>query len=112
MNKEEILAKRRQENKNRDFVGIDINKNASRISIIFSLLFILFLLIMTRLADKHLNHGIIATEYSIIFPLFLYKAVKTKSTFNIICAVFAGLGLIIFTVTTIRDIFDIYPLGR
>lgn len=112
MNKEEILAKSRQENKNRDFVGIDINKNASRISIIFSLLFILFLLIMTRLADKHLNHGIIATEYSIIFPLFLYKAVKTKSTFNIICAVFAGLGLIIFTVTTIRDIFDIYPLGR
>ncbi len=112
MNKEEILAKSRQENKNRDIAGMDINKNASRISLIFSLLFILFLLIMTWIANKHLNHGIIATEYSIIFPLFLYKAVKTKSTFNITFAILAGLGLIIFTVTTIRDIFDIYPLGR
>ena len=112
MNKEEILEKSRQENKNRDIAGMDINKNASRISLIFSLLFILFLLIMTRIADKHINPGVIATEYSIIFPLFLYKAVKTKSALNIICAILAGLGLIVFTVITIRDIFDIYPLGR
>ena len=112
MNKEEILAKSRQENKNRDIVEIDINKNASRISLVFSLFFILFLMLLTRIAGKHMNHGIIATEYSIIFPLFLYKAIKTKKTVNIICALFAGLCLIIFTVNTIRDIFDIYPLGR
>ena len=112
MNKEEILAKSRQENKNRDIAGMDINKNASRISIAFSMFFILFLMLLTRIAGKHMNHGIIATEYSIIFPLFFYKAIKTKNTFNIIFAIFAGLCLIIFTVTTIRDIFDIYPLGR
>ena len=112
MNKEEILAKSRKENKNRDIAGMDINKNASRISLVFSLFFILFLMTLTWIAGKHMNHGIIATEYSIIFPLFLYKAIKTKNALNIICAVIAGLCLIIFTVNTIRDIFDIYPLGR
>ena len=43
MNKEEILAKSRKENKNRDIAGMDINKNASRISLIgiaFCLLYI------------------------------------------------------------------------
>ena len=78
MNKEEILAKSRKENKNRDIAGMDINKNASRISLIFSLFFIMFLMTLTWIAGKHMNHGIIATEYSMIFLLFLYKAIKTK----------------------------------
>ena len=57
MNKEDILAKSRQENKNRDIAGMDINKNASRISIAFSMFFILFLMLLTRIAGKHMNHG-------------------------------------------------------
>ena len=40
MNREEILAKSRQENKNRDIAEIDRARSASRFAMLFSLCFI------------------------------------------------------------------------
>ena len=109
MNKEEILAKSRQENKNRDIAEIDKAKSAARFSMIFSLIFICIFTTLSIIATSRVNYGVIATEFSICFSMFLYKAIKGKNAMDIICAVSMGLVFFIDTFIAVCELFGFKP---
>ncbi len=97
MNKEEILTKSRQENKNRDIAEIDKFKNASRFAIIVSMCFIAVFTILSLLVKCRVNYGVIATEFSMIFSIHLYKAIKERTLEKIIYAVITGFVFAMFS---------------
>ena len=80
MNREEILAKSRQENKNRDIAEIDRARSASRFAMLFSLCFIVIYTMLSLFAASRVNYGVIATEFCMIFAMNLHKAIKSKTS--------------------------------
>ena len=109
MNKEEILEKSRQENKNRDIAEIDKAKSAARFSMIFSMCFIVIFTGLSLGATGHVNLGVIATEFSITFSMLLYKAIKSKKAVDIFCAVSSAFSFLIFFTIAICELFGFRP---
>ncbi|WP_297961251.1 DUF6442 family protein [uncultured Ruminococcus sp.] len=109
MNKEEILAKSRQENKNRDIAEIDKSKNASRFALIFSMCFIVLLTTLSFIATGHVDYGVIATEFSITFSMYLYRAIKSRSAADIFCAAAMGFTFAVSTFMAVCELFNIKP---
>ena len=107
MNKEEILEKSRQENKNRDIAEIDKAKSAARFSMIFSMCFIVIFTGLSLGATGHVNLGVIATEFSITFSMLLYKAIKSKDAADIFCAVTMGLAFLITFFAAVSELFGL-----
>ncbi len=109
MNKEEILAKSRQENKNRDIAEIDKAKNAARFSLLFSMGFIVIFTILSLFATDRPNYGVIATEFCIVFSMQLYKAVKSKNTADIVCAIISGATFLMLSFIAVCELFGFKP---
>lgn len=109
MNKEEILAKSRLENKNRDIAEIDKAKSAARFSIVFSMGFIVIFTMLSLFAISRPNYGVIATEFCIVFSMQLYKAVKSKNTADIVCAIISGATFLLMSFIAVCELFGFKP---
>ena len=109
MNKEEILKKSRQENKNRDIAEMDKLKNASRFAIIVSMCFIAVFTILSLFVKCRVNYGVIATEFSMIFSIHLYKAIKERTLESIIYAAIIGFVFAIFSFMAVCELFGFKP---
>ena len=109
MNKEEILAKSRQENKNRDFAEMDKAKNASRFAIIVSAGFTCLWTILSVVATSRVNFAVIATEFCMLFTFHLYKAVKHKTSDSIICAAVMGASFLLTAFMAVYELFGSKP---
>lgn len=105
MNKEEILEKSRNENKNRDISEISQTKDASRFAIIFSLAFYIIYSTLTMIAHKPLNKGIAAMETCVMFAVYLHKSIKTRKSEHILCAVLMGAAFLMFSFVAIMELF-------
>ena len=106
MNKEEILEKSRQENKNRDVAEISQTKDASNFAVIFSLVFYLIYSTLSMIAHKPLNNGIAAMETCVMFAIYLHKSIKTRKSGHILCAVLMGAAFLMFSFVAITELFE------
>ena len=109
MNKEEILAKSRQENKNRDIAEIDRARSASRFAMLFSLCFIVIYTMLSLFASSRVNYGVIATEFCMIFAMNLHKAIKSRTSADIAVAALNGLAFAMFTFMAVCELFGLKP---
>ncbi|MBR3667041.1 MAG: hypothetical protein IKN66_07795 [Ruminococcus sp.] len=109
MNKEEILAKSRQENKNRDIAEIDRARSASRFAMLFSLCFIVIYTMLSLFATSRVNYGMIATEFCMIFAMSLHKAIKSRTSADIAVAALNGLAFAMFTFMAVCELFGLKP---
>lgn len=109
MNKEEILEKSRQENKNRDIAEIDRARSASRFAMLFSLCFIVIYTMLSLFASNHVNYGMIATEFCMIFAMNLHKAIKSRTSADITVAALNGLAFAMFTFMAVCELFGLKP---
>ncbi|MBQ6252103.1 DUF6442 family protein [Ruminococcus sp.] len=109
MNKEEILAKSRQENKNRDIAEIDRARSASRFAMLFSLCFIVIYTMLSLFATSRVNYGVIATEFCMIFAMNLHKAIKSRTSADIAVAALNGLAFAMFTFMAVCELFGLKP---
>ena len=109
MNKEEILAKSRQENKNRDIAEIDRARSASRFAMLFSLCFIVIYTMLSLFASSRVNYGMIATEFCMIFAMNLHKAIKSRTSADIAVAALNGLAFAMFTFMAVCELFGLKP---
>jgi hypothetical protein len=107
MNKEEILAKSREENKNRDIAEIDNIKKASRFAVIFTLSFFCIYSLLSIFADKPMNHALTASVTGMAFSTNLHRSIKNQKSDVIICAVLTGISFLIFSFLAVCDLFDI-----
>ncbi len=109
MNREEILAKSRQENKNRDIAEIDRARSASRFAMLFSLCFIVIYTMLSLFATSRVNYGMIATEFCMIFAMNLHKAIKSRTSADIAVAALNGLAFAMFTFMAVCELFGLKP---
>ena len=109
MNKEEILTKSRQENKNRDIAEIDRARSASRFAMLFSLCFIVIYTMLSLFASSRVNYGVIATEFCMIFAMNLHKAIKSRTSADIAVAALNGLAFAMFTFMAVCELFGLKP---
>ena len=109
MNREEILAKSRQENKNRDIAEIDRARSASRFAMLFSLCFIVIYTMLSLFATSRVNYGVIATEFCMIFAMNLHKAIKSRTSADIAVAALNGLAFAMFTFMAVCELFGLKP---
>lgn len=109
MNREEILAKSRQENKNRDIAEIDRARSASRFAMLFSLCFIVIYTMLSLFASSRVNYGVIATEFCMIFAMNLHKAIKSRTSADIAVAALNGLAFAMFTFMAVCELFGLKP---
>ena len=109
MNREEILAKSRQENKNRDIAEIDRARSASRFAMLFSLCFIVIYTMLSLFASSRVNYGMIATEFCMIFAMNLHKAIKSRTSADIAVAALNGLAFAMFTFMAVCELFGLKP---
>lgn len=109
MNKEEILEKSRQENKNRDIAEIDRARSASRFAMLFSLCFIVIYTMLSLFATSRVNYGMIATEFCMIFAMNLHKAIKSRTSADIAVAALNGLAFAMFTFMAVCELFGLKP---
>jgi hypothetical protein len=107
MNKEEILAKSRQENKNRDIAEIDKTRSASRFAIIFTMLFTCIFAVTTLLITDKINYGALATAICMLFSMQLYRAIKSKNIGDILCAAVIGLFFLILTYIAVHELLNV-----
>lgn len=109
MNKEEILAKSRQENKNRDIAEIDHFKSAARFALIISMAFTALWTMLSLFATQRVNYGIIAVEFCMSFSTWLYRAIKSKKAADILLAAVSGLTFLIPAFIGICELFGLKP---
>ena len=107
MNKEEILAKSRQENKNRDIAEIDRARSDSRFAVIFTMIFTCSYAVMTLLVTGKMNYGALATAICMLFSMQLYRAIKSKNIGDILCAAVIGLFFLILTYIAVHELLNV-----
>lgn len=79
MNREEILAKSRNENQNRDIYELEVIRKGQRIAGLIGLSVTFALMFVERvILDSGMNYGYFLIILSAATGLWLYKAVKLK----------------------------------
>ncbi len=109
MDKDEILAKSRMENKGRDMAKIEENRSSARFAIIFGFFFMAVLGVLSLASHSKMIYGVAAMEFCIVFAMNIFNAVKKKERKYIILSLTTGVVFLMFTFITICEIFQIYP---
>lgn len=86
MNKEEILAASRKENKNQDIVEAECLKQASRVAYTVGCLVCCLICTLQWVFAKTINWGCWVVNFSILGTIFLVKAIKIKKRHEILVA--------------------------
>ena len=99
MNKEEILAKSRKENKGHDVAEADKARSAAKFAITASLT---FTALWTMLS-------VIAAEFCMVFSMQLYSALKSRKLADVFLALLSGSAFIMMTAIAICELLNIRP---
>ena len=108
MEKEEILEKSRNENKNQDLVEVEIIKKSSSISLlVVSILCTIFTIFEVHIGAKG-YFAFQAIMFATVASQYIYKSVKLKRKSDIICAILESIATISFTIMYIYDMIKAY----
>lgn len=88
MNKEEILAASRKENRNQDLAEMECLKQASKVAYIVGCVICILVCLFQWNFSKTINWGCWVVNFSILGTVFLVKAIMMKKTREIILTVF------------------------
>ena len=105
MTKDEILAKSREENKERDLYTLSIECNAGRVGVIVMYAVVLILTIIHVIQTGNLNYMLWIVALSVDTAMDIYKAVKLKSKKAIASAIALAVADVAMTVFFFRDIY-------
>jgi len=105
MNKEEILEKSRNENKNQDIYEKEILKNGTNIGAGVAAVLATVFFIIQIFVGKGMNYGLYAIVFSIPATEFVVKAVKLKRKHEIIISVLYVIAVILFSAAHIYNLF-------
>lgn len=104
MNKEEILAKSRNENKNADVFEKEVLKQAGNVGCITAAIVTFILFVLEIFIKGHTNYGLWAILFSILSTQFIVKAIKLKRKHELVIAICYTLLTILLIAAYIWDI--------
>ena len=104
MNKDEILAKSRAENKNKDVYEQEVLKQASRSAVVVQMVLATIFFVTQILVDKGINCGLWALVFSTSMTINWVKYIKLRHRQELITA-------IVYTVfVSVMSVYYIYNL--
>ena len=106
MNKEEILAKSRQENQDRDIAEIENSKSAAKFALISAVIYAGIIFLIEALITDHMNYSLWSVLAFVNFTISICKAVKFKSVRHRPAAILWGTTTFIVIMLAIIDIMD------
>lgn len=95
MNKEEILEKSKEENKNRDPYELEVSKNAITVGALTADFLLITMFFLKMFFGNGCDYSMWAIASSICAGQYIYKAVKLKNRINILMAVIWTLATLI-----------------
>lgn len=87
MNKDEILAKSRAENKNKDVYEQEVLKHASRSAVVVQMILATIFFVTQILVDKGINWGLWALVFSTSMTINWVKYIKLRHRQELITAI-------------------------
>lgn len=87
MDKNEVLAKSRTENKNRDIYELEVLNQASRIAVIVMSLFAVIFFVTQIFVGGGMNWGVWALVFSADMTLFWVKYIKLRRKHELVMAI-------------------------
>lgn len=106
MNKEEILAKSRIENKNRDIYEIEILKTCSNYAVIVAVVLATVFFVIQILTGGGINYGLYAIVFSVSATNFIIKYWKLRKKHELIMAVLYVVIVLAFTASHICSLIS------
>ena len=104
MNKEEILERSRQENKNKDIYVNEINVKGGNIATIVGLILTTIIFISEVLLGFGINYGLYGIVFSVTGTSNLYRAIKLNK--NKVIPIFTLIISIIFIIVHIYNLIS------
>lgn len=105
MNKDEILAKSRKENKNQDIYEREVLKASGYLSAVTAACIAGIFYIVQILLGKGQNYGLFAVVFSISATSFIVKAIRFKRRKDIGLAVAYSMITLMFSIVHIAQLF-------
>ncbi len=107
MNKDEILAKSRQENKDKDLYTLSIEKSASRVGVITMFAVALILTLISVIQTGKLNFTVWIMTLSVDTAMDVYRAVKFKTKKAILSAIITFAADVAVTALFFNDLYNV-----
>ncbi|HRR77657.1 MAG: hypothetical protein IJK31_01255 [Ruminococcus sp.] len=105
MQKEEILARSRSENKSKDLVSAETGKTAERIGLLVGVILGGIIYMAEMIVDGKQNFGLWAVICAVNAGQYIYSSVKLRKKSDLLCAV---IWVIITATATTQAIITIY----
>jgi len=105
MNKEEILKKSREENKNKDLYEKEVSLVATKWGAMFALIITTIFFIVQIFVGKGINYGLYTIVLSANSGTNLYKAMKLGKQRDVIMAILYVIAIVVFSIAYIYDIY-------
>ena len=97
MKKNDILAKSRKENKNKDFYELEIDQKAYRIASYIAIFLVLLFFLVETGVGAGINYGLQAILFTLNFGLFAVRGYYLRKKADIIAAIGFGILMILAT---------------
>ncbi len=108
INKEEILAKSRKENKDKDLFKIEVQVNAGNVGAIAGVILATVFFVTQSLLGDGLDFGLYAIIFSIPAAGFIVKAIRMKRKRDIVLSIIYTLATLILSVAHIFNLITNY----
>ncbi len=105
MNRDEILAKSRKENKDRDLYEMSIDRSAGRVGVVVMYAVVLILTIVSIIQTGKLDIMLWIVAFSVDTSMEIYKAIKLKTKKSITSAIALVIADIASTVFFFHELF-------
>lgn len=97
MDKEEILKKSREENKNMDVYDLEVQRDGRNIGAVVAVT-LAFVFFVIQLCTGGKNYALFAIAASVFASTFIVKAVKRKRKHEIVVALFYTIATVLFSI--------------
>jgi len=108
INKDEILAKSRKENKDKDLFKIEVQTNAGNVGSIAAIILATFFFLIQSLIGDGWDFGLYAVIFSISAATFIVRAIRMKRKSDIVLSIIYTLATLVLSVIHIYNLIKTY----
>lgn len=98
MDKEEILKKSREENKNMDVYDLEVQRDGRNIGAVVAVILAFVFFVIQLCTGGGKNYALFAIAASVFSSTFIVKAVKRKRKHEIVVALFYTIATVLFSI--------------
>ena len=104
MEKEEILARSKQENRGKDMVDLEVSKSGIQIGWIAAVCLLAMVSVVDAMVYERMNSGIFFAVCSGCSAIFAYKYMKLRRKHELFVALLEGAAAILFFISWILQL--------